>query len=70
MLSTSFVENGVTLSSVLGKLRVHEMNEIVSNWNGEDTGHGDAIGNFLSAIALVYGDNGSGGHLFLSILNI
>jgi len=53
VLSTSFVENGVTLSSVLGKLRVDEMNEIVSDWNGEDTWHSDAIGNFFVAIALV-----------------
>lgn len=53
MLSTSFVEDGVTLSSVLGKLRVNEMNEIVSDWDSEDTGHGDAVGNFLGAIALV-----------------
>ena len=53
MLSTSFVENGVTLSSVLGKLGVHEMNEIVSDWDSEDTGHGDAIGNFLGGVALV-----------------
>ena len=35
------------------------MNEIVSDWNGEDTGHSDAIGNFLGAIALVYADNWS-----------
>jgi len=59
VLSTGFVENGVTLSSVLCELRVHEMNEIVSDWNGEDTGHSDAIGNLLGAIALVYADNWS-----------
>jgi hypothetical protein len=53
VLSTSFVENGVTLSSVLGKLRVDEMHKIVSDWDSEDTGHGDAISDFFSAFALV-----------------
>ena len=64
MLGTGLEENGVTLSSVLGKLSVHKLNEVISDWHGEDTGHGDAVGDFLGVIALVDGDYGSGGHLF------
>jgi hypothetical protein len=53
VLLSSFVVNGVTLSSVLGKLSVDELNEVVSDWGAENSGHGDAVGDFLCAIALV-----------------
>lgn len=53
MLSTSLEENGVTLSSVFGELGVHKVYKIVSDWDGEDTGHGDTVGDFFGAIALV-----------------
>ena len=53
VFGTSFVENGVTLSSVLGELRVNEMNEIVSDWGGENSWHGNAISDFLGAFGLV-----------------
>lgn len=59
VLGTSFIEDGVTLSSVLGKLRVNEVDKIISNWGHEDAGHWDASGNFLGVIALVNGDNWS-----------
>jgi hypothetical protein len=53
VLTTSLVEDGVTLSSVFGKLGVDEMYEIIPDWDSEDTGHGDAVGDFFSAITLV-----------------
>ena len=60
MFSTSLPENGVTLSSVLGKGAVNEVDEIVSDWDGENFWHGDGVGD--SGISLVDGDNWSRGH--------
>jgi len=54
VLSTSFVENGVTLSSIFGKVRVNKMNEIVSDWGGEYGWSSYAISDFFSVIALVH----------------
>jgi len=53
VLSASLVEDGMSLSSVLGQLRVNEMNKIVSDWGSEDTGHGDAVSDSFGAITLV-----------------
>jgi len=53
----------MSLSSVLGEVGVHEMNEIVSDWNGENTGHGDGVLDFSRSTGVVDGDYGSGGHL-------
>ena len=41
MLLASLVEDGVTLSSVLGKVGVNEVDEVVSDGSREDSGHGD-----------------------------
>jgi hypothetical protein len=54
VFSTCFVENGVTLSSIFGKVRVNKMNEIVSDWGGEYGWSSNAISNFFSVIALVH----------------
>jgi hypothetical protein len=54
MLSTSFVEDSSSLSSVLGKVGVDEVNQIISDWDTEDSWHWDAVGNSLSIIALVH----------------
>jgi len=59
MLGTSLMEDGVTLSSVLGKFGMDEMNEIVSDWGVENTWHWDTAGDFLSVVALVDGHNRS-----------
>jgi hypothetical protein len=53
MLSTSLIENGVTLSSVLSKVRVNELDEILSDWSGENAWHWGAINDFCGVIALV-----------------
>ena len=70
MFSTGFPENGVTLSSVLSETAVNKMNEIVSDWDGENFRHGDGVGD--SGISLVDGDNWSRGHfcLFKRLLNM
>ena len=39
MFSTSFVENSVTLSSVLREVGVNEMDEIISDWYTHASGH-------------------------------
>ena len=62
------MEDGVTLSSVFGKLGVNELDNIVSDWYGEDTWHWGAIDDFFGVIALVDGDYWSRGHLFLKIV--
>jgi hypothetical protein len=69
VFSTSLPENGVTLSSVLGKGAVNEVDEIVSDWDGENFWHGDGVGD--SGISLVDGDNWSRGHFckFKRLLN-
>jgi hypothetical protein len=41
VFGTSLEENGVSLSSIVGEVGVDEMNKIVSDWNGEDSWHGD-----------------------------
>jgi len=53
----------MSLSSVLGEVGVHEMNKIISDWNGENTGHGNTILDFSWSTGVVDGDDGSGGHL-------
>jgi hypothetical protein len=54
MFSTSFVEYTSSLSSVLGKVRVDEVNQIISDWDIEDTWHWNAISNSFSVIVLVH----------------
>lgn len=63
MFSSGLVENGVTLSSVLGEAAMNEVDEIVSDWDGENFWHGNGVGD--SGISLVDGDNWSGGHFCL-----
>jgi len=41
VFSPSLEEDGVTLSSVLGETAMNEVDKIVSDWNGEDSWHGD-----------------------------
>ena len=43
MFSTGLVENGVTLSSVLSEAAVNEVDEIVSDWDGENFWHGNGV---------------------------
>lgn len=59
----SFVENGVSLSSVLGKVRVYEMDKVVSDWCGENCRHGNAFDDLLGVIALVDRYNWSRSHV-------
>lgn len=59
VLLTSLEENSMTLSSVLGKFGVHEVNEIVSDGCREDAWHWDASSEFLSIVTLVDGHNRS-----------
>jgi hypothetical protein len=63
VLSSSFVEDGLTLSSVFSEAAVNEVDKIVSDWNVEDTWHNDGATN--GGISLVDGDNWSRGHLFI-----
>jgi len=60
VFSTGFPENGMTLSSILSKAAVNEVDEIVSDWDGENFWHSDRVGD--SGISLVDGDNWSRGH--------
>jgi len=53
VLLASFVENSMTLSSVLGEFGMNEVDEIVSDWCREDSWHWNAAGDFLGVIALV-----------------
>jgi len=46
----------VSLSSVLSEVRVNEVDEIVSDWSGEDCWHSKVLGNLL---IFVYGHNWS-----------
>jgi hypothetical protein len=36
----------MSLSSVLGKVGVYEMNKIIPDWNGEDSWHGNLVLDF------------------------
>jgi len=50
----------MSLSSVLGKVGVYEMNKIISNWNREYTWHWNACLNLdISGFGVVDGDDGS-----------
>jgi hypothetical protein len=60
VLSTSLVEDGVTLSSVLSEVGVNEMDEVVSDGNGKDIGHGSGLGG--STRGVPDGDGRSSGH--------
>ena len=60
VLTTSLVEDGVTLSSVLGEHRVNEVDEIVSDGDGKDIGHGSGLGG--STRGVPDGDGRSSGH--------
>jgi len=53
VFSTGLVEDGVTLSSVMGEVGVNEMNKIVSDWSREDTWHWGTVGDLGRSIALV-----------------
>jgi len=53
VLGTSLVENGVTLSSVVGKVGVDEMDKIVSDWSRKDTWHWGTVGDLGWSITLV-----------------
>ena len=59
MLLACFMENSMTLSSVLGQLRVHEVDEIVSDWGVENSWHWHRAGEFLRVVTLVDGYNRS-----------
>jgi hypothetical protein len=53
VLSSGFIEHGVTLSSVLSQVRVDEVNKIISDWSGKHTWHWWVSNDFFGAIALV-----------------
>jgi hypothetical protein len=63
VFGTSLVENGVSLSSIVGKVGVDEMNKIVSDWSREDTWHWGTVGDLGRSIALVDWHNWSWGHI-------
>ena len=70
MFSSCFVENSMSLSSILCKSWMNEVNKIVSDWSSENSWQCNVINNFLSIIAFVYGDNWSGGHFFIFLIII
>jgi hypothetical protein len=39
VLSSGFVKDGMSLSSIFGEAAMNEVDKIVSDWNGEDTRH-------------------------------
>jgi hypothetical protein len=43
----------MSLSSVLGEVGVHEMNEIISDWNRENTWHSNTIFDFSRVFVVV-----------------
>ena len=59
---TCLPENTMSLSSVLVHVGMNELNDVVSDGSGEDSGHGDGVGNFGAGLS-VNTDNGSGGHI-------
>ena len=65
MLVTSPVEDGVTLSSVLGHVGVAELDEIISDGGGEHGGHVQSLsdGSILGGVSGVDRDGGTGNHL-------
>lgn len=46
MFMSSLEVNSMGLSSVLVHVGVHELDDVVSDGSGEDSGHGDAIDDF------------------------
>lgn len=54
--------NGMSLSSVLGEIRVDEMDEVVSDGGSEDTWHWNTVSYLFGVVALIDRDHGSGGH--------
>ena len=68
MLLASLEEDGVTLSSVLCKVRVNEVDKIVSDRSAENSGHGNLGDDFGGVVALVDGHNRACGH-FVYLIN-
>ena len=60
MLLSSLVEDGVSLSSVLGHVGVDEMNDVLSDGGREHGGEGQGTGGLV--VVGVDGNDGSGSH--------
>ena len=60
VLLAGLVVDGVSLSSVLGHVGVHEVNDVLSDGGREDSGQGEGTSNFV--VVSVDGDDGSSGH--------
>jgi hypothetical protein len=71
VFSTGFPENGVTLSSVLSKAAVNEVDEIVSDWGIKDIWHWEES-IFLFISSGVDSDGWSRGHFvfLIELLNM
>jgi hypothetical protein len=53
VLTTSLVEDSVTLSSVLGEARMHVMDNVVPDWSAEHIWHCQTGFFFLSSLTAV-----------------
>lgn len=60
MLLAGLVEDGVGLSSVLGHVRVHEVDDVLSDGGRENSGQGQGAGSLV--VVSVDGYGGSGSH--------
>ena len=67
MLMAGLGGDSMSLSSVLGHIGVDEVNYIISDGCGEDSGHWDAVNNFGLSLFRVDTNDWSGGHLILDI---
>ena len=65
MLLALLVEDTVGLTSVLGHVGVDELDGIVTDGGGENSGHGDLFEGLLVGDSGVNAHNGSCSHLFL-----
>ena len=51
--------HGMSLSSVLGEIGVNEMDKIISDWDGENSWHWNAVSDLILTVMLVDRDNRS-----------
>jgi len=64
VLLTLLVEDSVGLASVLGHVGVHELDGIITDGCGENSGHGDLLEGLLGGLSGVNTHDGSCSHLF------
>lgn len=63
MLLSLEVIDSLSLSSVLGHLGVNEVDQILSDWGGEDSWHLDLFESLVGGVSGPYGNNWSSGHV-------